>query len=88
MYPEEGQGIPSKRIRLGGPVLQEREGVLSQDPPGRLRPGSVRGHGEQIGDTLNPFGRHAIRRLQEDSMATWWADSDICIGPFVSFVSE
>ncbi len=31
MYPEEGQGIPSKRIRLGGPVLQEREGVLSQD---------------------------------------------------------
>jgi hypothetical protein len=70
MYPEEGQGIPSKRIRLGGPVLQEREGVLSQDPPGRLRPGSVRRHGEKIGDALNPIGWHAVRLLEKDDMTS------------------
>jgi hypothetical protein len=74
MYPEEGQGIPSKRIRLGGPVLQEREGVLSQDPPGRLRPGSVRWHGEKIGDALNPIDRHTIRNLKKDGVATGQAD--------------
>ncbi len=85
MYPEEGQGIPSKRIRLGGPVLQEREGVLSQDPPGRLQPGSVRGHGEQIGDTLNPIGRHAFGNLQEDGQATWWASCDVGRRPFFAY---
>ena len=74
MNAEEIQSLPSKGMGLSGPVLQEREGVFSERLPFWRRPVRMSGHGQEIGDTLNPLGRHAVGHLQEDGMAAGRAD--------------
>ncbi len=76
MDAEQIQGIPAQPVCLGSPVLQEREGVFSQDLPSRRRPIRVRRLGEKIGNTLTPCGRHAVGHLQEDGMAAGRANGD------------
>jgi hypothetical protein len=45
----------------------------------------MKGRGEKIGNALDPLGRHAFGHLQENSMAAWWADSDVGGRPYFAF---
>ncbi len=74
MYPEEIAGVPSKRMSLGGPVRQKHQGVFLEGLPSDLWPVRMSRHGKKIGNALDPCFRDTIRHLQENGVATWWAN--------------
>ena len=82
MDTEEIQGFPSKRMCLGCPVHQKHQSVFPESLPFRLRPVRVRGHGEKVGDAVNPIGWHAVRDLEKNGAAAGWAGGDAGSGNY------